>query len=80
MTPGESHNEWYQYYCSNICPFNNILHLQYRTLDMSVTCNCTLLQQSLSKPIFYGDLVDQFKRIVEKPSCSDPFKKDHQTL
>ena len=21
MTPGESHNEWYQYYCSNICPF-----------------------------------------------------------
>ena len=22
MTPGESHNEWYQYYCSNICPFN----------------------------------------------------------
>ena len=23
MTPGESHNEWYQYYCLNICPFNN---------------------------------------------------------
>ena len=23
MTPGESHNEWYQYYCSNICPFKN---------------------------------------------------------
>ena len=22
MTPGESHNEWYQYYCSNICLFN----------------------------------------------------------
>ena len=22
MTPGESHNEWYQYYCSNIYPFN----------------------------------------------------------
>ena len=21
MTPGESHNEWYQYYCSNICLF-----------------------------------------------------------
>ena len=21
MTPGESHNEWYQYYCSNFCPF-----------------------------------------------------------
>ena len=24
MTPGESHNEWYQYYCSNICPFNSL--------------------------------------------------------
>ena len=23
MTPGESHNEWYQYYCSNICPFKH---------------------------------------------------------
>ena len=25
MTPGESHNEWYQYYCSNICLFKFIL-------------------------------------------------------
>ena len=25
MTPGESHNEWYQYYCSNICPFKEDL-------------------------------------------------------
>ena len=23
MTPGESHYEWNQYYCSNICPFKN---------------------------------------------------------
>ena len=22
MTPGESHNEWYQYHCSNIYLFN----------------------------------------------------------
>ena len=22
MTPGESHNQWYQYYCSNIYLFN----------------------------------------------------------
>ena len=36
-------------------------HLQYRTLDMSATCTCTLLQQSISKPIFYGDLVDKLK-------------------
>ena len=26
MTPGESHNEWYQYYCSNICPFKRLTY------------------------------------------------------
>ena len=35
----------------------------------------TLLQQGISEPIFYGDLVYIFKRIVEKPSFSDQFKK-----
>ena len=24
MTPGESHNEWYQYYCSNFYVFNGL--------------------------------------------------------
>ena len=35
----------------------------------------TLLQQGLSEPIFYGDLVYKFKRIVEKSIFSDQFKK-----
>ena len=35
----------------------------------------TLLQQSISEPIFYGDLVYKFKRIVGKPNFSDQFKK-----
>ena len=35
----------------------------------------TLLQQCISKPIFYGDLVYKFKRIVGKPYFSDQFKK-----
>ena len=35
----------------------------------------TLLQQGISEPIFYGDLVYKFKRIVEKPNFSDQFKK-----
>ena len=35
----------------------------------------TLLQQGISKPIFYGDLVYKFKRIVGKPNFSDQFKK-----
>ena len=34
-----------------------------------------LLQQGISEPIFYGDLVYKFKRIVGKPKFSDQFKK-----
>ena len=35
----------------------------------------TLLQQGISEPIFYGDLVYEFRRIVGKPNFSDQFKK-----
>ena len=35
----------------------------------------TLLQQDTSEPIFNGDLVYKFKRIVGKPNFSDQFKK-----
>ena len=35
----------------------------------------TLLQQGISEPIIYGDLVYKFKRIVGKPNVSDQFKK-----
>ena len=35
----------------------------------------TLLQQGISEPIFYGDLVYKFKRIVGKPNFKDLFKK-----
>ena len=34
----------------------------------------TLLQQGISEPIFYGDLVHNFKQIVGKPILSDQFK------
>ena len=33
----------------------------------------TLLQQVISEPIFYGELVYKFKRIVRKPNFSDRF-------
>ena len=33
------------------------------------------MQQGISEPIFYGDLVYKFKRIVGKPNFSDQFKK-----
>ena len=35
----------------------------------------TLLQQGISEPIFYGDLVYKFKRIAGKSNFSDQFKK-----
>ena len=35
----------------------------------------TFLQQGISEPIFYGDLVYKFKRIVGKTNFSDQFKK-----
>ena len=35
----------------------------------------TLLQLGISEPIFYGDLVYAFKRIVGKTNFSDQFKK-----
>ena len=37
--------------------------------------NTTFLQQSISEPVFYGDLVYKFKRIFGKPNLSDQFKK-----
>ena len=39
-----------------------------------------LLQQGISEPIFYGDLINKFKRIDEKPNFSDQFKKIIKSL
>ena len=52
--------------------------LYYRHSELIVKYNIglkTLLQQGISEPIFYGDLVYKFKRIVGKPNFSDQFKK-----
>ena len=50
----------------------------YRHSELIVKYNIglkTLLQQGISEPIVYGDLVYKFKRIVRKPYFSDQFKK-----
>ena len=50
----------------------------YRHSELIVKYNIglkTLLQQGISEPIFYGDLVYKFKRIVGKPNFIDQFKK-----
>ena len=55
----------------------------YRHSELIVKYNIglrTLLQQGISEPIFYGDLVYKFKRIFGKPNFSDQFKKDSKTL
>ena len=33
------------------------------------------MQQGISEPIFYGDFVYKYKRIVGKPNLSDQFKQ-----
>ena len=38
-------------------------------------CLKTLLQKGISEPVFYGNLVYKFKRIVGEPNLSDQFKK-----
>ena len=50
----------------------------HRHSELNVKYNIglkTLLQQGISEPIFYGDLVYKIKRIVGKPYFSDQFKK-----
>ena len=50
----------------------------YSHLELIVKYNIglkTLLQQGILKPIFYGDLVYKFKRIVGKPNFSKQLKK-----
>ena len=52
--------------------------LYHRHSELIVKYNIglkTLLQQGISEPIFYGNLVYKFKRIVGKPNFSDQFKK-----
>ena len=51
---------------------------RYHTLRKAFFLNFitdTLLQQGISEPVFYGDLVYKFIIIVRKPSFSDKFKK-----
>ena len=52
--------------------------LYHRHSELIVKYNIglkTLPQQGISEPIFHGDLVYKFKRIVGKPNFSDHFKK-----
>ena len=52
--------------------------LNHRHPELIVKYNIglkTLQQQGISEPIFYGNLVYKFKRIVGKPNFSDQFRK-----
>ena len=44
-------------------------------IEHPLRIRASLLQQGISEPIFYGDLVYKFKRIVGNPHFSDQFKK-----
>ena len=50
----------------------------HRHSELIVKCKIglkTLLQQGVSEPVFYGDLVYKFKRIVGESNFCDQFKK-----
>ena len=55
--------------------FSKFYHRHSELIVKYNTVLKTLLQQGIPEPIFYGDLVYKFKRIVSKPNFSDQFKK-----
>ena len=71
--------------CSNVDDFIDIIIFRFffskfyhRQSELIVKYNIglkTLLQQCISEPRFYGDLVYKFKRIVGKSNFSDLFKR-----
>ena len=58
--------------------FSGFSKFYHRHSELIVKYNIrlrTLFQRGISEPIFYGDLVYKFKRIVGNPNFSDQFKK-----
>ena len=55
--------------------FSKIYHRHSESIVKYIIGLKTLLQQGISVPIFYGDLVYKFKRIVGKPNFSDQLKR-----
>ena len=71
---------WFQFFgavfASKGYPFNNIFYHRHSELIVKYNIGIkTLLQQGIFEPIFYGELVYKFKRIVGKPNFNDQFKK-----
>ena len=57
-----------------IVVFPDHTHLLFLIVKYNI-CLKTLLQQGISEPVFYGDLVYKFIRIVGRPKFSDQLKK-----
>ena len=55
--------------------FSKLYYRHHELIVIYNICLKTFLQQGISEPAFYGDLVYKFKRIVGKPNFSDQFKK-----
>ena len=58
--------------CSVVSPYHT--HYFFFIVKYNVRLK-TLLQQGISEPFFYGNLVYKFKIIVVKPYVCDQFKK-----
>ena len=62
-------------YQKNRKAFSKFYHRHSELIVKYNTGLKTLLQQGISEPIFYCDLVYKFKQVVGKPNFSDQFKK-----
>ena len=54
--------------------FSKFYYQHSKLIVKSNICLKTLLQQDISEPVFYGDIVYKVKRIVGKPKIIDQFK------
>ena len=55
--------------------FSKFFHRHYELIEKYNVSLKTLLQQGVSQPVFYGDLLYKFKKILGKPNFSEKFKK-----
>ena len=55
--------------------FSKFFHRHYELIETYNVSLKKLLHQGISEPVFYGDLIYKFKKIVGKPNFSEIFKK-----
>ena len=55
--------------------FSKFYHSRFELIEKYLVSLKKLLQQGISNPEFYGDLLYKFKKIIGNPNFSDLFKR-----